>query len=549
MLPRIPGWLRASIGALTIYAAIGSQLLHGQSYTPEHPKVRSMVARGVDFLTSGKVRSLSGEYASGGPMLVAYTLLKVTGDVEVPKVRSGIQSAIRLANNLDKVPLEGESKIVYESSVAAILLATADSVKYQPELGKILYFFETIQKSHGGFGYLGRPTGDTSQVQYVMLALWTMHQVSMETPVDLVENAIRYIKATMDPRGGWGYQGKVANGRLVAQEKVSKSLSTAGAGALIIGGDILGFYGRRKKVNNEEDGIPNAFRRTDLKEKQKEKRRLVSMKRSDTDGQIAAAIRYQNQTQFGGAYWYYYWRYSQERYESFAELYNNKQEKSPLWYNQGVQELADLQSTDGAWGVEGIRDLTPADVSTSFAILFLIRSTQKSIGKLNEGFSFGGYGLPNNLSSIRMVGDRIVSDEETTVENLLSMLENQEASEVEIGLLPENMKITNDPTQRNAQIGRLSRLLSSRDYKARRIAAKLLGRTDDLKVVPDLIFALTDEDPRVPMIAEESLRLLSRKLTAGKLELAPKPEEKTAAEAFWKEWYLSLRPDYVFLDR
>ena len=531
-------------------AALTWQTCRGQSYTPEHPKVREMVNRGVKFLTTGNRRSIGGEYAKGEPMLVGYTLLKVTGDIELPKVKNGIQLAVQLANSLDRVERSGESKIVYESSVAAILLATADSAKYQPELTKLLYFFESIQKNHGGFGYLGRPTGDTSQVQYVMLALWTLYQVNVEPPVQVVEDTISYIKSTMDPSGAWGYQGRLANGgRLTAQEKVSKSLATAGAGALIIGGDILGFYGKRKKKNDEDEGIPDAFVRIDLKQQAREKRRTITMQRSDTDGQIQAAIRYQNRTRWGGGYWYYYWRYSQERYESFVEVFNSKQEKSPLWYNQGVEELAKLQDGDGSWGVTGKVDLTPPDVCTAFSILFLIRSTQKSIGKLDEGITFGGYGLPTNVSSIRMVGDRIVSDEETSVENLLSMLENEEASDVEIGLLPEHLRITDDPSKRKAQIARLSRLLTSRDYKARRIAAKLLGRTDDLSVVPDLIYALTDEDGHVPMIAEESLRLLSRKLNAGELGLAATAEEKSDAEAFWKQWYLGLRPDYIFLDR
>lgn len=543
---------------LAILPVLGSLLVHSwltcqanaQSYTPEHPRVQAMVSKGVNFLTTGTRRSLGGEYAQGGPMLVGYTLLKVTGDIEMPQVKTAIRMAVQLANNLERTERGGESKIVYEASVAAILLASVDSAKYQPELNNILYFFESIQKSHGGFGYLGRPTGDTSQVQYVMLALWTMHQVDMDVPVQIVESTINYLKSTMDPSGAWGYQGKLANGgRLVAQEKVSKSLATAGAGALIIGGDILGFYGKRKKKNDENEGIPDAFVRIDLKLKNREKRRNITLERSDTDGQIQGAVRYQNRTNFGGGYWYYYWRYSQERYESFVEVFNNKQEKSPLWYNQGVEELGKLQAADGSWGVTGKVDLTPPDVCTAFSILFLIRSTQKSIGKLDEGVTFGGYGLPTNLSSIRMVGDRIVSDEETSVENLLTMLENEEASDVEIGLLPEHLRITDDPTKRKAQIARLSRLLASRDYKARRVAAKLLGRTDDLGVVPDLIYALTDEDGKVPMIAEESLRLLSRKLNAGTLALNSTVEEKSEAEAFWKKWYLGLRPDFIFIDR
>lgn len=518
-------------------------------YSPEHPKVLAMVERGIAFLETGAGRGPSSEYAAGEQVLVGYTVLKHTGDVDHPLVKTAIAASQRLVATMGNQANRGESKIIYEISMAAVFLATVDPGKYNNELGQILYFLQQSQKSHGGFGYLPRPTGDTSQVQYVMLALWTLNEVDFEVPTDMVEQTLRYLKSTLDPSGGFGYQGRVSNGRPVPQEKVSKSLSTAGVGALIIGGDILGFYGQRKQRTDEDEDVPKAFVRIDLLEKIRNERREKTMSKADIDGAVQLAIRYQNTTAWSGAMWYYYWRYSQERYESFVEIVNNKQTKSPPWYNQGVDELARFQSADGSWGIEGMRDVTTVNASTAFAVLFLIRSTQKAIGKLDEGVAYGGYGLPTNLSSIKMVGGRIVSDEETSVENLLAMLENDESSGVQVGMLPKDMQLSKEPAQRKEQVARLSRLLVSGQPEARKLAAKLLGRTDDLSVVPDLIYALTDPNDLVPMIAEESLRLLSRKLSAGELGQAPTDEERFAAEAFWKKWYLGLQPDYVFIQR
>jgi hypothetical protein len=319
---------------------------------------------------------------------------------------------------------------------------------------------------------------------------------------------------------------------------------------LIIGGDILKFYGERKKTNEEEDGIPDAFRRIDLSIKRKAERRELTMSRGDIEGTIEAAVRYQNSSEFSGSLWYFYWRYSQERYESFLEIVQGKQSKSPQWYNDGVEELAKLQDADGSWGKSGMASAaTPIEVDTAFAILFLIRSTQKAIGKLDEGVAYGGYELPNDVSKIKMVGNRIVSDSEASVESLLSMLES-DSNKVQIGLLPDDLQLTKDPVQRKEQVARLARLLvSSRDANARRLAATLIGRSEDLNQVPDLIYALTDNDPHVPMLAEESLRLLSRKLKSGKLGLDPSAAEKAAAVNYWKSWYLGLRPDYIFIDR
>ncbi len=533
------------LAALIVAAQCGSIL--AQSYTPEHPKVKAMVDRGTEFLNGWAGASGGSGFEAGETILVGYTLLKVTGDADHPKVKQGIASAVGLANSLANFRERGESKVVYEASIAAVLLATVDSGKYQPQLGKILYWLGSIQKSHGGFGYLGKPTGDTSQVQYVMLALWTMNATGMDIPVELVESTIGYLRSTRDPSGGWGYQGKVSTGRLVVQDGVTKSLSTAGVGALIIGADILGIYGKRMQEKPDEDeGIPEAFVRIDLEKKRRAARREISLSREDVDGPVSLAVRYQNATRFTGLNWYYYWRYSQERYESFLEIVEGKQNKSPAWYNDGVSDLEDLQEENGAWGS---KDVVGPAISTSFAILFLIRSTQKAIGKLDEGLAYGGYVLPNDLTTLKMVGDRLVSDEEASVENLLSMLEGDQAEDVQVGLLPKNLQLTKDPAQRKEQVARLSRLLVSKDYRARRIAAKLLGRSEDLDQVPDLIYALTDEDPHVPMIAEEGLRLLSRKLISGKLEADPTPAEKKAAENFWKQWYLGLRPDYIFIAR
>lgn len=536
----------AALSLISFVVALASMSVAEAQYSPKHPKVLKMVDQGVAFMnTAGGGR---GGYGDGADALVAYALVKATGDTELPNVKRGIVASKRLAASLASHRPGGGEKIVYEVCMAAVLLATIDAATYQPELLQIREWLLDIQKPHGGFGYLEKPTGDTSQVQYVMLAFWTMQQVGMDVPTDAVEACVDYLKATRDPSGAWGYQGVVGNGRLVPQDKISKSLGTAGAGALVIGGDLLALFGARKTPRDESEGIPAAFTRTDLRA-EKRKSRSVSLSRSDVEGPLKAARLYQNRTGYSGAYWYFYWRYSQERYESFIEIVEGKQEKSPAWYNRGVEELAKFQDASGGWGETAKRDFYPAEVSTAFAVLFLIRSTQKAIGKLDEGVVRGGYGLPSNISNIKMVGDRIVSAEQASVESLLSMLEEDATAGVEVGLLPKDLKLATKPAVRKAQLARLSRLLESRDAKARQIAAKLLGRSDDLNQVPDLVYALSDPDPYVPMIAEEGLRLLSRKLTAGELAVKPTLEQRQAAEVFWKKWYLGLRPDYVFLDR
>ena len=131
------------------------------------------------------------------------------------------------------------------------------------------------------------------------------------------------------------------------------------------------------------------------------------------------------------------------------------------------------------------------------------------------------------------------------------MLEEDGKNETEDELVADKMLLATDLNQRKEQLNRFARLLNAKEPRTRKIAAKLLGRGDDLDHVPALIYAITDPDPNVPRIAEQSLRLISRRLD---IHYLPKGSEKlseqtkSGASLQWKKWFLSLRPDYVFVD-
>ncbi len=529
-------------------ACSGANLASAQDYSPEHPKVRAMVAKGVEYLSNIQRPMESND--GGTEILIGYTLFKATGQLEHPKVTSGLSIAVDMARSLADYQARGDSKIVYAASVAAVFMADVDSVKYRPELELVLRWLLYVQKDHGGFGYLTNPHGDTSQVQYAMLALWTLHNVGLEVPMTAVERTVKYLEATVDPSGGWGYEGIISSGRPVAQERVSKSLATAGAGALLIACDVLGFFGKLEAAN-DADGVPEAFVQVNARVVELPKSTGGAMRLNDVEPLIEEAEKYHQQNGFTktGLNFYYYWRYAEERYESFREIQAGKREKSPDWFNQGVTELAKLQGADGRWPQSSIPDFNPDDICTCFAVLYLVRSTQATIKKMDEGIAFGGYGLPTDVATAKMLGNRIVSTAEASVEDMLKMLEEDGASAALGGLVPENLQLAKDPVERAAQLSRLSRLLVSGDYMPRRIAAKLLGRSEDLNRVPELIYALSDEDPYVPQYAEESLRLLSRKLSQPPLPVEPDLGQRKAAMEFWKQWYLGLRPEYVFIER
>ncbi|MFO1066710.1 MAG: hypothetical protein U0892_22860 [Pirellulales bacterium] len=519
-------------------------------YSPDDPVVRGMVDRGVAYLEKYQWGENYGQHPwTGAQILTAHAVYKATLNKDSRVVQVGLKQALALANAAPSLSKGQEGPIVYEAAVATVFLADYDPIVFRPQLNALCQFFVAVQKSHGGYGYLGRDTGDTSQTQYAVLALWTLHKNDVDVPLETREGVLRYLVRTQDPTGGWGYQAKLATSALVQQESVTKILGTAGLGATLISGDMLGIWGNTSILQAEDDDVPKAFVRIDLTKKLKDKS-PTTIKKEDLNNTLNLGLRFQQGSVFqaGGANWNHYYFYSQERYESFLEIAQGKRDKSPAWYNATVELLRNNQDENGAWGLK-MTDHSSPDICTSLAILTLIRSTQKTIAKLSEGVLAGGYGLPTDVGAIRRVGDQIVGNETTSVESLIGMLEKNQGDNVDVGLLPENLALSKDKEVRKAQVARLSRLISSTDYKARRIAAKLLGRSEDIDQVPELIYALTDPDAFVPGLAEESLRLLSRKLSVRHIAGVPTADQKAAAEKYWREWYLKMRPDYVFIDR
>ena len=152
-----------------------------------------------------------------------------------------------------------------------------------------------------------------------MLAMWTMHEAGLDVPIEAVEKTLTYLKSTIDPSGGWGYEGIISAGAPVRQDRLSKSLATAGVGAVLIAGDMLGFF-RHVRRNDAEDAIPDALVRVDQVARLRADRKSRTLSRSDLEPLVEAAQKYQKADGFTGGFFDYYWQYSQERYEIFLEI-------------------------------------------------------------------------------------------------------------------------------------------------------------------------------------------------------------------------------------
>lgn len=545
--------------ALTLGLMLAGKTSAAEKYYPDHPVVKDMVDRAVAYLSKSEVKGTATAHTViGTEMLAAYTIYKVEGDPGNPIVDRVVREARNFVDASTGPNSRTQAKVVYEMSIACMLLASVDVDAYSPQLIKARDFFLRIQQTTGGFGYIDGSHKDTSsdisQTQYVLLAFWTMTQLGIEVPEDRIIRAIQYllesqIKDQAGNAGGWPYQ---YDPTVNAQSVSTSSLTAAGLSAVLIAGDTLGLYRSRLAESEEEEGlIPVAFKRV-LTEDEKPKKG-ANFDRVRIDNSVNLGLLFNRNHPYTRATWHYYYLYSLERFESFLEIANKKQNKSPDWYNAEVEKMILMQGKDGSFGtIDADFDATLGpSISTCFAVLFLIRSTQKAIGDLKEGVVRGWAALPEDISSVTMVnGQPVNKTEATSIDDALKMLEDDKKSQGEDRLVADKILFSKDPARRKDELNRFARLLRSREYQARRVASKVLGRGDDLDMVPELIFALSDPDQIVCRNAETSLRLISRQLD--KYHIAkegPIPDEqRIVAKREWQAWYQKLRPDYIFVE-
>jgi hypothetical protein len=387
-------------------------------------------------------------------------------------------------------------------------------------------------------------TGDTSQSQYAALSYWEAHQHGFNIDGPSVENLADWLLKTQGPDGCWGYQGQIRTGsQPVAQTDTNCSMLAAGLGSLYICADLLDLRTADSKAPTKaDDSIPSALRRVDRNAADKTIKRLHATKTNSAQVQetINNAHKWMEENyKIDIGIKRYYYLYGLERYKSFQEAFEGANNESPKWYNDGYEFLAQDQNGDGSWtGYCG------AECDTAFATLFLLRSTQKSIrAKLGEGTLLAGRGLPTNLARAKMRnGQLIVEQVHTKVDELLSMIEDDDESIAELARDPSQL-IVEKVDKQSAR--RLQQLVRGGEPQERLLATRALARTGDLDYVPTLLYALTDPDRQVVLEARNGLRFISRNFDG----YGP-PDDFTNEQRFqavdaWKKWYLALRPTAV----
>tara|TARA_R110002049_G_scaffold2750_10_gene22444 strand:- start:86859 stop:88598 length:1740 start_codon:yes stop_codon:yes gene_type:complete len=546
--------LRPTMGLQLVMAAflIFGGLQKASAYTPDDPVVVQMVDKAIAFLESGA--DMKYTMPESEPILVAYAHLKVMHDPDSPVVKKGIAAAKRIVAAVQSGKTHQRHSITYELAISILLFIELGENQYTPELELLQKDLFDSQFPNGAFGYRGESIGDVSQTQYALLATWTLDRSGFPLEYERVADALKWLLRVQNMSGGWPYKGSDPGpGRpLIRQSGVTESMALAGGSSILIAGDALRLWGNTvEEEGTGIEGMPEAVRFY-KEDTNVDRRKTVKLSKQPIFSAIGLNEKYRKESPYKRAPgdWYYYLMYTKERYYSFIEIASgNSKDSSPDWYNKGVDELRAVQSPSGAFG-ETDRNKVGAGSSTAFAILFLIRSTQRSIASLNTGAVRGGYGLPKDTTNIRVEGGSIKGRPvEAAVNDLLDILEEDGTDNLEGKSLPEDLELETDPTARAAQMDRLERLLrGSSSWQARRVAARLLGKSDELRVVPALIFALSDPDTSVKRYARDGLRFISRKFDGFGMPDKASQAQARRAQQQWRDWYTTMRPGYVFLD-
>jgi hypothetical protein len=537
---------RGLLACACLFAVLRSPLM---AYSPESPEVVEMVERAMAGLTN--LRDPYGEQGRGVMPLVALPFVKADNR-EHPHVRAAIEVARQFASDADGNRRDGHAP-TYAQAVSLIFLAELDSIEYRPEIERLLKTLQASQHRNGGWTYPGMPNGDTSQTQYAMLALLTAHEAGFDPPLECVERSVDWLLRTQDRQGGFGYH-PIDPGSFNRQSQsgVTLGLSAAGSASLYIGSELLGLRQGLTAPSPERDLPPalrlikdEAARPTVAKAVSRySNRELLRERQQDANRYFDATYRINPEV------WNYYYLYTLERYMSFREAVEGGPAE-PRWYNEGVEYLKQHQRQDGTWlGTGG----AGAAGDTAFAILFLTRATKRSPRPAaGEGLLAGGKQFLGDMRRARLNGaGKVVSAAPAAgMEELLDLLESGASQEIaSLDAAEDGLSLdANDATRRAAQVARLQRLVSAEDFAVRRLAVRMLGKSDDFDNIPYLVYALTDPDTRIGVEADLGLKQISRKLNGVGMPRDPNQQQLFAAAAAWTTWYEIVNPSAIALQR
>jgi hypothetical protein len=237
----------------------------------------------------------------------------------------------------------------------------------------------------------------------------------------------------------------------------------------------------------------------------------------------------------------HYFLYAFERYQSFRELSATTPFQPAHWYDDGVYLLERTKDSAGAWTGQ-----TGGPTDTAFSLLFLLRSSKKSIEKahhLGPGTLITGRGLPDGTDIELRMGQVRPKPLSGPAEQLLAAIEDPGHPDYLRAVEGLEDKVSQAPP---AELGKLAsklRALAGADTPGARAAAVYtLGKTRDFDSAPVIIAALSDPDDDVFIAAEEALKFMSRTISEPSEEGITENRRANAVRK-WRKWFTSIRPN------
>lgn len=556
-----PFLLRAILGVVICFSTIlmpASSLQAQKKYTPEHPDVQDMIDRALNFLGEAEPSSYSEAVLFA---LAAYKaeLWRPTAE---PKDNPIVQNGLAFTNRVlsdQNFRARSDFRSIYAPAMCLIFLLDMGPEEYETEIENMLELLISRQQDSGAWGYSNQDGhGDTSQMQYIGLALWLAAEAGFEVDPEIGKRALEWMIASQDQSGGWIYTIpplRRSGGNLTEGLEIRHSLVAAGGGTVYILAEWLQLASAQTvQQRNQRDSAEMA---ADLEIRLPPS---VAIYDPDTPEEVSgkAKVRFdtsrlrqsmaRTNSWFRSNFrpnpekWTYYYLYAFERYASLRELVDGTAGTDD-WYDRGVEFLKRAQRENGAWPRPAAAGEN-AEVSTALAVLFLTRSMQLSIAARAEGTLVGGIGFPDGETRRGADGQFIGVDVQKDINELLIHLD--QAGDKELDAFVEqikNLRVDSEGASRTQQLAQLRALVKQQDYRLRKVAVKLLGEERSLDNVPALLYALTDPELEIAREANNGLKFISRKVESIPMSDNPDKSELRSLKEDWTEWYLSIRPD------
>lgn len=495
---------------------------------PARAQQEQVVLNGLQYLRGVAANKQVGETA-----MIALALIKCDTPKSDPVLSSCLATIQKRFTGSAYAPQRVGGQEVYEAAVVAMALSNLDSEEYRGMVNLVGAFLLGRQKANGSWDYVNRPFGDTSISQYALLGLWECENAGFEVPPSVWDRAAAWFLSKQAPGGSWNYH------RDQPEFGETLSMTAAGVGSLLLCKRELDAFRQSRRGSNP---LLTAIAPQNSNANYEVQTSLVQMDQAARKGMAWLASNYTttNTNRIGQSI--YYALYGLERIAAFAD--RETIGRVDL-IEKGRGFIRTTQAADGSWRALPQTD----DMNTVWAILYLTKSTAKSIKRVNikrlgAGTLVGGRGLPSDLTAITVAGGRIMSRPMNgAVEGMLAVLEDPRAQTADAAVSGLIIRFQREgPDALRPYKDRFRKLLTDRDPGMRQVAAWALAHTADLDVVPNLIAALVDPEENVVTAARTGLQLLSRKIDGLGPPSPSTPEQRKEAAGAWRAWYESIRP-------